>query len=324
MGFGGLVALLALVGMPIPAPPTAYVDVAVATAWAAPGTYRAVDGPAIANPSDIRGWTADMTLAQRSDLVGRLETQALYGTPVRILERRGEWVRVAVAGQPTPREALGYPGWLPARQVTGGGAFDALRRSRPFALVTADTAWLTADPAGRRREMELSADTRLPVLSQTATAVRVATPDRGDRWLSARDVRVYRTIPRPTGEDLVRTAKMFTGLPYLWAGTSSFGFDCSGFTHTVYDLHGITIPRDAGAQRDGGRPVAKDGLRPGDLIFYAGEGGTGPVHHVGMYLGDGYEIDAPANSATQESPLEIVQVDRHRYASQYAGAVRYL
>jgi gamma-D-glutamyl-L-lysine dipeptidyl-peptidase len=330
IGFGRLAALLALFGA-LPATPasaapaTAYVDVAVATAWTAPGTDRAVDQPAVGNPVDIRRWTAGMTLGQRADLVGRLETQALYGTPVRILERRGGWARVAVAGQPTPRDPLGYPGWLPAQQLTAGTAFDALRRTRPFAVVTARTAWLSADPAARRREMELSVDTRLPVLARTPAAVRVATPDRGDRWLAARDVRVYDSaIPRPTGADLVRTAKMFTGLHYLWAGTSAFGFDCSGFTHTVYHLNGITIPRDATAQKAGGRPVAKDRLRPGDLIFYAGTHGTGTVHHVGMYLGDGYEIDAPANSATQESPLEIVQVDRHRYADQYAGAVRYL
>jgi cell wall-associated NlpC family hydrolase len=194
-------------------------------------------------------------------------------------------------------------------------------------MVTADTAWLYTDPTRRHRDMELSADTRLPVLAQTGSAVLVDTPDRGARWLSARDVHVYdkaTDIPRPTGADLVRTAKMFVGLHYLWAGTSSFGFDCSGFTHTVYDMNGITIPRDSGPQKAGGTPVAKDELQPGDLIFYAHDHGTGSIHHVGMYIGDGYEIDAPGNTATEESPIEVVKVDEHRYADQYAGAVRYL
>ncbi len=307
--------------------PTAYVDVAVATVWVAPGTNRPVDAPAVGDPVDLRKWTAGMTLAQRSDLVGKLETQALYGTPVRVLERRDGWARVAVTGQPTPRETLGYPGWVPARQIAANPSYGTLRATRPFAMVTAGTAWLSADPGGWRREMEVSADTRLPVLARTGSAVLVQTPDRGGRWLRARDVRVYgktSDIPRPSGEDLVRTAKGFAGLHYLWAGTSGFGFDCSGFTHTVYDLNGITIPRDAGAQKAGGTPVAKDALRPGDLIFYAYDHGAGSVHHVGMYIGGGYEIDAPANSATVESPLEIVRVDQHRYADQYAGAVRYL
>ncbi len=322
-------ALLALSGALTAVPPaaadpaTAYVDVAVATAWVAPGADRPVDAPAVGNPIDLRKWTADMTLPQRTDLIGRLETQALYGNPVRILERKGGWARVAVVGQPTPREALGYPGWVPARQLTAGAAFGALRRTRPAALVTSATSWLSTDPAGRHRDMEVSADTRLPELRRTGTAVLVATPDRGGRWLAARDVRV-RPKARPTGASLVRTARMFAGLHYLWAGTSGFGFDCSGFTHTVYDLNGITIPRDANAQKAGGTPVAKDRLRPGDLIFYAHDHGTGSVHHVGMYIGGGYEIDAPENSATEESPLEIVKVGRHRYADEYAGAARYL
>ncbi|MGH3373776.1 MAG: NlpC/P60 family protein [Actinoallomurus sp.] len=314
-----------------PDPPTAYVDVAVATAWVAPGLDRPVDAPAVANPVDPRKWTADMSLAERAALVGKLETQALYGNPVRVLERRGDWAHVAVAGQPTPRESLGYPGWVPARQIIsatpGSGLFGVLQRTRPFALVTAGSTWLSKDVAGRRHDLELSADTRLPVLARTGQAVLVATPDRGDRWLPARDVRVYAKaadIPRPSGADLVRTAKMFAGLHYLWAGTSAFGFDCSGFTHTVYDLNGITIPRDAGAQKNAGTPVAKNALRPGDLVFYAYDHGTGSIHHTGMYIGDGYEIDAPANSATEESPLEIVKVDEHRYADQYAGAVRFL
>src|SRR3954447_14428183 len=66
-----------------PSPETAYVDVAVATAWVSPGLNRPVDAAAVANPVDIRGWTASMTLAERSALVGKLETQALFGGQVK-------------------------------------------------------------------------------------------------------------------------------------------------------------------------------------------------------------------------------------------------
>ncbi|GAA1681091.1 C40 family peptidase [Fodinicola feengrottensis] len=325
-----LLMVLGLVAIPAAGqadPATEYVGVSVATAWVDPATDRPVDAPAVANPADPRKWAATMTLQQRVDLVPLLETQALYGNPVRILERQGAWVHVAVVGQPTPRNALGYPGWVPARQLVDSPVFGTLQQTRPFALVTAATAWLSTDPTGRQHETELSANTRLPVLSRADGAVLVATPDRGPRWLRAADVHVYAKasdIPRPTGADLVRTAKAFVGLHYLWAGTSAFGFDCSGFTSTVYALNGITIPRDAGPQMAAGKPVSKDQLRAGDLIFYAYDHGTGSVHHVGMYIGGGYEVDAPGNSETQESPLEIVKVDQHRYADQYAGAVRFL
>ncbi|MFC0505453.1 C40 family peptidase [Micromonospora costi] len=302
---------------------TAYVDVAVATSWVRPGEDRPVDAPAVGDPVDIRAWTRAMTLAERAWLIGRLETQATYGTEVTVLARSGDWLQVAVHGQPTPRHTLGYPGWMPAAQVRAASRFGALVRSRPVAQVTAPTAWLSADPGGRRHLAELSLNTRLPLLARAGTAIRVATP-AGAGWLPADAVATYAAateIPAPTGEDLVATARQFVGLPYLWAGTSAFGFDCSGFTHTVYGLHGVTIPRDAAPQYAAGTPVPDDQLQPGDLLFY---GRPGRIHHVGMYAGDGYMIDAPANSSTTESLLEYVPMSEHRYAFEYAGARRFL
>jgi cell wall-associated NlpC family hydrolase len=49
---------------------------------------------------------------------------------------------------------------------------------------------------------------------------------------------------------------MFTGLPYLWAGRSGFGFDCSGLTSLDYRVHGVVILRDADAQAVRGRVVS--------------------------------------------------------------------
>ena len=77
-----------------------------------------MDAPACAVPADPRAWLAGMTTTQKRWLVGRLETQALYGAKVYLLGTSGSWSRVAVAGQPTPRNAWGYPGWLPTRQLT--------------------------------------------------------------------------------------------------------------------------------------------------------------------------------------------------------------
>lgn len=302
----------------------AYVDVAVATMWTEPGHVRPIDAPAVGNPVDPRKWMASMTLSQRLYLVDYLETQANYGTAVTVLGTQGDWVHVAVHGQPTPRNALGYPGWVPAVQLTADPSFAHLQ-GRPFALVTTDTTGLYADARRTRRVMELGLDTRLPVLSRAGGSVLVAVPHGAPAWLPARDTAVYRdaaAIPAPTGQDLVATAKLFVGLPYLFGGTSSFGFDCSGFTHTVYDAHGVTIPRDADAQYAAGTPV--DGpLQVGDLLFYAYHD-NGYVHHVGMYIGDGYEIDAPINTDTVPSGVEIVKVAEHRYADQYVGARRFL
>ncbi|MFY1670610.1 NlpC/P60 family protein [Plantactinospora sp. WMMB334] len=307
-------------------PRTAYVDVAVATLWVGPGRDRPVDLPSTTNPVDLRAWTGGMTLAERRWLIGDLETQATYGQRVIVLAESGDWAQVVVPGQPTPRHELGYPGWLPRAQLTDGRRYAHLT-GRPFALVETATTWLYDDPRRTRPAMELSFNTRLPVLARLGRSVLVATPSDGPKWLAASDVSVYASsaqIPRPTGADLVRTGMMFLGLPYLWAGTAGFGYDCSGLTHSVYAAHGIVIPRDAQDQANAGTPVARDQLAPGDLVFYARENGTGRVHHVGMYAGNGYVIDAPTNTDTEESGVEYVTLDGHRYAHEYAGARRYL
>jgi hypothetical protein len=224
----------------------AYVDVGVATLWGEPRTDRRVDKRAVSDSSDIRLWQRSMSLEQERWLVGRLETQALYAQKVLILKRSGRWAKVAVEGQPTPRNDLGYPGWMPTRQLTYDKRL-ARHEGRPFARVETPTAWLYDTHKLHGRFIELSSATRLPVVKRLPNAIGVATPDDGQKWLRASDASVYPSeaaIPKPTGEQLVDSAKEFLGVPYLWAGTSGFGFDCSGLTYLVHGAHGITVPRD--------------------------------------------------------------------------------
>jgi cell wall-associated NlpC family hydrolase len=108
-----------------------------------------------------------------------------------------------------------------------------------------------------------------------------------------------RALPH-TRADLVRTAKEFLGLHYLWGGLSAWGYDCSGLTWAVYRTHGITIPRDADAQFAAGTPVSRAQMLPGDLLFYEHP----VVGHVAMYIGDGMMIEAP----NSRSEVRIVPV----------------
>lgn len=306
---------------------TAYVDVAAATLWTNPDSARSIDQPSLTNPVDLWKWTESMTLNQKEWLIGEIQTQALYGDKVTILQEKGDWVEIAAHGQPNPKNDLGYPGWIPKRQITTNKSFDQ-KQDDPFALVTTTTAWLYNNRDLTERFMEISMNTRLPIVSQKKDAVEVATPDDGNKWISSDDVSVYnseRDIPKPTGEDLVNTAKEFLGLPYLWAGNSGFGFDCSGFTRTVFQTHGITIPRDTGigvgdGQSGHGQKIDKEDLLPGDLVFFAYDSGEGNIHHVGMYIGDGNMIHAP----NSEAAVRIDSLDESDYwLDKYAGSSRY-
>lgn len=308
-------------------PPTAYIDVSVATLWVSPGRNRPVDLPSTTNPADPAAWMDAMTLAERYWLIGELETQAAYGTPVRILETSGEWSHVAVVGQPTPRNELGYPGWMPTAQLATSDSYRDHLADKSFAMVTSNTATLFTDPLCTKPDLELTFNTRLPLLSRTPNGLHVSVPAGGTRWLRLADVAVFDSvadIPYPSADELVATAMRFLGLRYLWAGVSAYGFDCSGFTSTVFGSHGITIPRDAGPQYAAGQRVTRDELRTGDLVFFAHDHGTGSIHHVGMYVDDGTIIDAPTNTTTVEGGVERVPLVEHRYIDEYAGAARYL
>jgi hypothetical protein len=86
---------------------------------------------------------------------------------------------------------------------------------------------------------------------------------------------------------LLSVARSYLGIPYLWGGTSTKGFDCSGFTQTVCRMNNISLPRDASQQVLVGESVEPgqhfENVLPGDLLFF----GSSPtrITHVGMYLG---------------------------------------
>lgn len=294
----------------------ALVTVAVATVWNAPGVARPVDEPSLTNPVDLRRWVTTMTHDDKLWLVDRLVTQALYGERVVVREIAGSWARVVVTGQPSSQDPDGYPGWIPTVQLRAGEA----PATATSAVVVTPSAQLL-DPGQIREPLDVSYNTRLPVLNAGATHVTVALPTGGRGLLAAADVDVQPSGPRPTTPaDLVAGARQFSGLPYLWAGTSSAGYDCSGFTLAVYGVRGIVLPRDADDQAGLGKPVDRAGLQPGDLLFYSTSAAQSSITHVSMYVGNGMMIQAPATGRT----VETVPVDSPAYAPRFWGARRYL
>jgi hypothetical protein len=257
-----------------------------------------------------------MDLAARRGLQGRADTQALLGDRVQVTSISGTWAQVVVPDQPTPLDPRGYPGWVPVRQLASVGP-----PSRPeVATVVTRTAWLRADSATAGRVVEISYGTQLPVLDRRDGWLRVGLPGGVARRVDPGSVVLHPvgTPARPRTSSVVASAQSFTGLPYLWAGRSGFGFDCSGLTSLVFRVHGIVIARDADAQALKGRRVGSGDLSPGDLLFYATR--SGHVHHVAMYAGAGRMVQAPATGLN----VQTIPVATPSYAAEFAGARRYL
>lgn len=118
-------------------------------------------------------------------------------------------------------------------------------------------------------------------------------------------------------EEICEYAKTFIGTPYVYGGSlPETGFDCSGFTKYVYAHFGIEIPRMQ--QYDAGTRVSKENLRPGDLVFFNTTGNS--ISHVGMYIGYGQFIHAPAAGKT----VCITALESDYYTPRYVCATRIL
>jgi hypothetical protein len=223
-------------------------------------------------------------------------SQAIYASHIGIIEERGGWARVRTDDE--------YTGWMPSATFKRLG-HDELpyASSGRVAQVASLFANLYREPSVTKHQplLTVSFETTLAVTREDDTAERwleVRLPDDRHAWIQRGDVKLDR---KPMSiEEVVALSKQFLGLPYFWGGTSSFGFDCSGFTQMLCRRRGIVIPRDTSVQVKwaGAVPVERNDLVAGDLLFF----GESKVTHTGMYIGEGKFI----NATTHDRP--VVQI----------------
>jgi cell wall-associated NlpC family hydrolase len=115
---------------------------------------------------------------------------------------------------------------------------------------------------------------------------------------------------------MVNTAKSLTGIKYVYGGTTTNGFDCSGYVNFVFNKHGVSTARTASGMYGSGSSVSKSNLETGDLVFF-NTSGRG-VSHVGIYIGDGNFSHASTSKGVMISKLN----DPYYWGSRYVGAKR--
>lgn len=112
---------------------------------------------------------------------------------------------------------------------------------------------------------------------------------------------------------LVDYALSLRGIPYKYGGTTTAGFDCSGYTQNVFAKYGIKLPRTSFDQFKVGTPVAKGDLQPGDLVFFTTY--APGASHVGISLGGGDFVHASING------VKINSISGY-YAERFLGGRR--
>jgi peptidoglycan DL-endopeptidase CwlO len=155
----------------------------------------------------------------------------------------------------------------------------------------------------------LSTHLAVLVLLLAFPAFAAAAPDRSDEGVKpATPVQMLPT----TGERAVDIALRYLDTPYSWAGASPAGFDCSGFVMYVYGRLGIGLPHSSSMLWGVGRPVDRNDLRAGDIVFFNG------LSHVGIYVGNGTFVHSPHT----DDVVKISRFSEAWYGSTYDGARR--
>ncbi len=220
-------------------------------------------------------------------------SQARYAMTVRVERIEGDWARIR-----TPHD--GYPGWVrrgALRLLAEGERYAETGRA---AFVDSLRAHLYPEPSVTRRAPLLTVpyESLLEVVEEPEKDnrrwIRVRLPDGKEAWIQRGDV-VFEPQPLPLGA-LIELSRRFLGLPYTWGGTTSFGFDCSGFTQMLVRRGGVLMPRDAQPQADwdGMLRITREELEPGDLLFFGPD--EKKINHTGFYLGAGEFIHSTTNT----------------------------
>ncbi len=243
-------------------------------------------------------------LRQEPSHASELVSQLVLGEPVSVLEEANGWLRVA--GED------GYPGWVDA-----GALRLADVAPRPATLIWRRRSGVLRESPepGAAPLCDLVLGARAAVSGDAPPPVhglrQVLLPGgyRGwaeaEGWIARADL--ARSFPR-SPQALLQTALALRGVPYLWGGTSSKAFDCSGFSQRVFGLHGVALPRDAWQQAQAGAAIPPDergkGLGPADLVFFA-EGGR-RVTHVAIALGEGGRL---VHCSTNRAGVAVAGLD---------------
>ena len=224
-------------------------------------------------------------------------SQALFLTPLVELDSHEGWRRV--------RTPDGYEGWIKASHT------QFLPRLEPQWKVSLPIVEVHEEGTGRILG-RLTLDTRIPATLE-GDKLRLVWPDGRIGYLP-------QSVVKPCSwrgglQDLLDVAQHLVGTPYLWGGTSTFGFDCSGLVQRLFHfVFNRWLPRDSRDQRNVGLRLAElSQLTPGDLLFFPG--------HVGLWLGEGRMIHASAHAGqvvvTRLDPPEDSYAQKLREAFEF-------
>jgi gamma-D-glutamyl-L-lysine dipeptidyl-peptidase len=219
--------------------------------------------------------------AHSSELV----SQALMGTPVRVLKIEDGWVLVQ-----TPDRYIAWTNQAAVHLMSSSEMIEWRNGDR--LIYTESNGSVYEDSKQTVVMSDLVAGAIVTKKSESKNITEVSLPDGRVGFVTNQNWRNFKQMKDTVsliGDNLIIAGKRFLGFPYLWGGTSSKAMDCSGFVKTVYFLNGVVLERDASQQINHGKEIdissGYTNLQKGDLLYF-GSKQPYKVTHTGMYIGD--------------------------------------
>lgn len=155
---------------------------------------------------------------------------------------------------------------------------------------------LRADVVGTIREQQAEINQLTALIQQAEARAALAARAAVDATSPLAGIAAHLIKPAPAPNETAQTALDAAldqmGKPYRWGASGPDSFDCSGLTSWAYKNAGVTIPRNSAMQYAALPHVDSNDRQPGDLLFFGN-----PIHHVGLYIGNGQMVHAPFTGA---------------------------
>lgn len=249
----------------------------------------------------------------RPDHAAELASQALMGTPVKVLKITDGWRYIQ-----TPDE---YLGWVDENGIVlkTPQEMEVWKNSKRYLFNRTIGNMVNAPQRKASPVSDLVLGDLFVSVSQKKGYLQVHFPDGRTGFVKKKDCLSYNDWinQKPDVKAVLSIARELLGTAYLWGGTSCKAVDCSGMIKTAWYSQAVILARDASQQIRYGEKVDFkniDALQPGDLLFFGRNAQR--ITHAGIYMGNGFYIHAsglvrinsidpkdPAYNVTQKKDL---------------------
>ena len=212
-------------------------------------------------------WVTSVAVAPmhiQPDFSSEMVSQSLLWEEIKFIQKKDNWNLI--------RSMDGYEAWMHSSHILKTNIY----RDKQLMIFDRYMPIYTKKNTLNSVKSVLSFGTKVPILDEYEDCFRIIFPDEKKAFMMKN---TYNKLGN--GKNIISLSKLLLGVPYLWGGGSSFGYDCSGFVQSVLKSLNISIARDSSCQKKDGRLFEVKDVRPGDLIFfYEAE----KINHVGFVI----------------------------------------